>query len=95
MPGTQLMCSLDFDDSPERAAAKIRRRPILLIHGENDSLTPVEHAKRLKQAGPTAELWLLPGCGHAEGVRLNNGEPSPMRDAYLDKVKRFFDRHLK
>ena len=99
IPGTRLMGrlmnSMDIDDSPEQAVARIEPRPVLLIHGEEDPLTPVEHAERLKQAAPTAELWLLPRCGHAEGVRLNNGEPSPMREAYLDKVKQFFDGHLK
>jgi alpha-beta hydrolase superfamily lysophospholipase len=99
MPGTRLMgrlmFSLDFDNSPEQAVARIEPRPILLIHGEEDTLTPVEHAERLRQAAPTAELWLLPGCDHAEGVRLNNGEPSPMREAYLNKVKHFFNGHLK
>ena len=45
-------------------------RPILLIHGSDDAVTPVESATRLQMAvGPAAELWVLPGRGHTEGVR--------------------------
>lgn len=97
-PGARLMgrlvLSLPFDDAPERAVREIKRTPLLLIHGEEDPLVPVEHAKRLKQAAPTAELWLLTDCGHAEGVRLANGATSSTRDAYLNRVTQFFEHHL-
>jgi pimeloyl-ACP methyl ester carboxylesterase len=90
--------SLNFDEvSPEEAIASISPRPVLFIHGEEDPIIPVEHAVRLKEAaGDGAELWILPGRQHTEGVRL---EPdyerySPMREVFLRKVTQFFERYL-
>ena len=101
LPGVRFMArrmySLDFGGmSPEQALGDISRRPTLLIHGEDDLVTPVEHAMRLSAAAPTAELWILPGRQHTEGVRLapDYVEPSPMREVYLRKVTEFFERSL-
>ena len=89
---------LDFGGvSPEEAIASVAPRPILLIHGSDDAVTPVESATRLRAAaGPAAELWVLPGRGHTEGVRLalDNERPSPLREAYLRRVTEFFTRAL-
>ena len=41
--------------------------PILLIQGENDSIT-IEHAKKIEQYLPDAELKLIVGAGHATPV---------------------------
>jgi acetyl esterase/lipase len=44
--------------------------PILTIHGDNDKLVPVSHARRLhealQKAGATSELLVLPGAGHGD-----------------------------
>ena len=64
------------------------RRPILLIHGQDDPITPVHHARRLQQAvGCLAELWQPRSDRHA-GVSFIDPR------SYLDKVSEFFDRHL-
>jgi dipeptidyl aminopeptidase/acylaminoacyl peptidase len=90
--------SLNFDEVfPEEAIASISPRPILLIHGEEDPIIPVEHAVRLKEAaGEGAKLWLLPGRQHTEGIRLAPDylEYSPMREVFLRKVTQFFERSL-
>ena len=39
-------------------------RPILIIHGTDDSIIPINHGRDLAAAGPTAELWELPGGDH-------------------------------
>ncbi len=89
---------LDFNGvSPEEAIAAVAPRPILLIHGSDDAVPPVESATRLHMAaGPAAELWVLPGRGHLEGVRLapDYERPSPLREAYLRRVTEFFTRTL-
>jgi dipeptidyl aminopeptidase/acylaminoacyl peptidase len=102
MPGLGLMArsllSIDLAEaSPALAAARISSRPILLIHGDSDPITPVDHARRLGDATPAAELWILPGRQHTEGIRLapDYSENSPLRDAYLHKVTDFFDRSLR
>jgi len=38
--------------------------PILLIHGQNDTLVKVKHAEELKRASPQAQLVILPQTGH-------------------------------
>ncbi|NNU43733.1 alpha/beta hydrolase [Ramlibacter montanisoli] len=40
------------------------RGPVLLVHGENDTLIGVHHAHRLKEVLPSARLLVLPGSGH-------------------------------
>lgn len=40
------------------------RAPVLILHGNSDSLIPVSHAHRLAAASPTAKLILLDGVGH-------------------------------
>ena len=40
--------------------------PILIIHGTQDRVVPVEHALNLKKHLPTAKLILYP-CGHSDG----------------------------
>ena len=64
------------------------RRPILLIHGDADPITPAHHARRLQRAaGHSAELWEPHSYRHA-GVYLDDPR------VYLDRVAEFFDRHL-
>jgi len=40
-------------------------QPVLLIHGENDMITPVNAAKWMQRQLPQARLKLFPNCGHA------------------------------
>jgi pimeloyl-ACP methyl ester carboxylesterase len=42
--------------------------PILILHGERDSIIPFTHAERLHAAAPNSELRPLP-CGHNDCVR--------------------------
>ena len=51
--------------------------PVLLVHGEQDSLVPASHSQRLQALLPHAELLMLPGVGH-DDVHLSA--------AYLDGV---------
>lgn len=74
--------------APRHTAAGIGARPALLIHGDADALTPVEHTLELFAllSGPK-ELWVVAGAGHVEASTL---EP----DAYLERVAAFFDQYL-
>jgi pimeloyl-ACP methyl ester carboxylesterase len=98
MPGIRFMAySLNMSGPfPEQALRDMHRRPTLLIHGEADPVTPVEHVMRLKTAAPYAELWILSGLLHTEGVLLSPDcvEPSPTREEYLKKVTELFDQAL-
>jgi uncharacterized protein len=39
-------------------------RPVLLVHGELDTLIRPEHSERLRQLQPAARLVRVPGAGH-------------------------------
>ena len=54
---------------PREVVADIAPTPLLVVHGDLDRYFPVDHAVELAAAaGPTAELWLEPGFGHAEAA---------------------------
>lgn len=73
---------------PVDEIGRIAPRPVLIIHGTVDSLIPFNHAERLKAAGPSAELWTIPGAGH-DGAYY--ADPK----AYLERVAAFFEEALK
>lgn len=51
--------------APERVIARIAPRPLLLLHGDRDTLVPVEHARRLyRAAGEPKRLLVFEGLGH-------------------------------
>ena len=50
-----------------RAAAALLCVPLLVVHGDADPFFPIDHGRQLA-AGPGAELWELPGFGHAEAA---------------------------
>lgn len=73
---------------PLRSALNWGRRPILLIHGESDSVVPVSQARQIAGAlGPSCQALILPGVEHVGAY-----DRSPGR--YIATVGRFFDRHL-
>jgi dipeptidyl aminopeptidase/acylaminoacyl peptidase len=64
------------------------RRPILLIHGDADPFIPVRHARTLKEAaGGLAELWESRSDRHAGAYFVDS-------QAYIERVREFFNRHL-
>jgi dipeptidyl aminopeptidase/acylaminoacyl peptidase len=51
--------------APIKWIDKISPRPLLLIHGDQDDLVPVEHIHKLfEKAGEPKELVVIPGAGH-------------------------------
>jgi pimeloyl-ACP methyl ester carboxylesterase len=54
---------------PRAVAAAIAPVRLLVVHGDADRFFPVEHAEELAAgAGPTADLWIEAGFGHAEAA---------------------------
>lgn len=73
---------------PIDAVARIAPRPLLIIHGEADDLTPVEHAHRLyAAAAEPKELWTLPNTAHCGAYFAD-------RERYVARVAEFFERGL-
>ena len=74
---------------PIDVVARISPRPLLFIHGMNDSLIPVEHTLRLYEAaGEPKELWLVDGARHV-GAYFHD------RTAYVRRVAEFVERALR
>jgi hypothetical protein len=59
--------------------------PVLLAHGEADTLIPAQHSRRLKAIAPQAELLLVPGAGHGDIHQF---------DLYLDTLRRAYASSL-
>lgn len=49
------------DSSPVLSGARF---PILIVHGDNDQLIPIQRAEQMKELNNTAELIVLEGVGH-------------------------------
>src|SRR5207248_5731074 len=76
------------DVVPERAAARLGDRPLLVIHGADDGLVMPESARRIFEAasGPK-ELWIVLDCQHGQA-------PAVAPEEYRKRVNSFFARWL-
>jgi alpha-beta hydrolase superfamily lysophospholipase len=76
------------DVRPIDVVAALAPRPLLLIHGEADTVIPVSQAHLLYQAaGEPKQLWLFPGIAHCGGYFVD-------RPAYAERVSAFFQQGL-
>lgn len=82
--------SQDLDEiSPVRMVAKTDA-PVLLIHGENDTVVPIEQSqlmeRALRQAGKPVEFVTMPGEDHWLSVAAT-------RQIMLDRAVAFVEKH--
>jgi fermentation-respiration switch protein FrsA (DUF1100 family) len=62
--------TVDNDFSPAASVRAVAPIPLLFIHGERDSIVPLDHSKRLfDRASEPKELWIVPEAGHIQAVR--------------------------
>ena len=74
-----------FDEiAPESTAGRVDV-PLLLIHGDADSVVPVADVHRLAKSNPRAEVLIIPGADHGS---LEAFIP------YMDRLIGFLARHL-
>ena len=74
---------------PIRSANAWNNRPLLLFHGEADSIVPVHHAWKIaKAAGPNCRVLSLPGVEHVEAYWKD-------RRRFVNMVDSFFQANLK
>ncbi len=73
---------------PVAVVEKLAPRPLLIIHGTRDAVTPVAHAHHLYDAaGAPKELWIAEGAHHCGAYFLD-------RERYVARVADFFARGL-
>jgi alpha-beta hydrolase superfamily lysophospholipase len=89
LAAAHLLFGVRTDDLvPIRFARRWGRRPLLLFHGESDTIVPVDQARRLAAAaGPSCQAVILPGVEHVQAYF-----DDPHR--YIATVHTFFQRHL-
>ena len=62
--------TVDNDYAPRGAVAAIAPIPLLLIHGERDSIVPPHHSKLLYDAAQEPKAyWEIPDRGHIQALR--------------------------
>jgi dipeptidyl aminopeptidase/acylaminoacyl peptidase len=73
---------------PIRFARSWGERPVLLIHGESDTIVPVGQARELAHTlGASCLMLTLPGVEHVQAYQSD-------REAYIQTVSSFFTNHL-
>jgi uncharacterized protein len=61
------LLSVDDRFSPLPVMAKISPIPLLILHGDQDLVVPVHHARRLYDAArEPKQLWIVAGAGHIQ-----------------------------
>ncbi len=74
---------------PWREITRLAPRPVLLIHGLNDTVVHPDDSVQLYQAaGKPRVLWHLPGTEHGKAYFTDP-------QAYITRITTFFDRSLK
>ncbi|OAF11117.1 alpha/beta fold hydrolase [Bradyrhizobium neotropicale] len=66
-------------ESADRSAYPRLKRPVAILWGEMDTVTPLEQARDLNALLPQAHLTLLPGLGHIPQIE----DPQTFNDALL------------
>ena len=81
--------NLDMDAfSAIRSIQKFNGRPVAIVHGSNDDWVNVNSAYRLYEAtGKTADLWIIDGTRHVEGMFV-------YPDKYKERLIAFFRKAL-
>lgn len=84
-----LLTGYDLTSSkPVQEIGRISPRPVLIVHSAIDPYTPIQNARQLREAYPSAEYWETNAKKHPESYNTN-----PKR--YVEKVADFYNRSLK
>ena len=76
------------DYCPKNNIKKIAPRPILIISGELDTLTPACDARDLfLEARHTKQLWLVPGANHTSCAQISGV-------SYQKRLTEFYENNL-
>lgn len=86
---SQVLLNFEIEKvQPLTSIQHLNNHHLLLIHGDQDGIIPVQDAYDLKAAGGSnVDLWIVPGGGHVEAYQKHSTE-------YLQKVRSFFEAEL-
>jgi len=85
----RILFKADFRKVRPAQIIKHIKQPIFFIHGENDTVVPVEETIELHNISdnPEDRIWIVPDAEHVSVYRT-------IPDTYIDRVSRFFHRHI-
>lgn len=84
----RILYGWSFKQASPLDAVRHCRIPMMFIHGDRDSVVPVEMADRLYEAKPgEKELWILPGVDHGAAYLHNP-------DEYTRRVRAFVEQWI-
>ena len=81
----RLIHQVDLSDARPLRAVAHSRIPVLLIHGEIDGVTQLEHSRDIVRANPAVQLWVVELAQHTFAYRVEPGE-------FRRRVVSWFDR---
>ncbi|MCX5783719.1 MAG: alpha/beta hydrolase [Elusimicrobia bacterium] len=74
--------------SPIYNIDKISPKPLLMIHGSHDGLSPLKDAKKLfEKAGRPKQMWVVPGAAHSKCAETGGAQ-------YRQRLGEFFGKYL-
>jgi alpha-beta hydrolase superfamily lysophospholipase len=80
--------------SPEKDISKLDPRPVMIMHGSDDSQISVENAYLLQEAGgENLELLIINGADHLIFTEDGLGE-NPEDQLYREKILEFLDKNI-
>ena len=88
--GFKLLYNIDTSEVSGIDAIKGKKVPVLFVHGADDNWIDVENSKDMYDVavkeGIYTELWLVPGAGHGESLKVAG------QKAYRDRVGSFLEK---
>ncbi len=66
LAAVQRSIGLKFEEFAPYSRIALIESPVLLVHGDQDDVVPIENLHRLASGLPAAEVLLVPGGGHSD-----------------------------
>lgn len=84
---TKIRAGYTFEEASAIEAVRKNKRPLFIIHGDQDELVPTEMAHKIMDAASSQkELWIVPGAGHTEGYTIAEEEYQKKLGDFLDNA---------
>lgn len=75
-------------------AVRTMDKPLLIIHGDNDTSVPLDHARLLHAAAFRSTLTVIPNADHGFNMVHPAVELTEEFGVVLDAIGKFFEQHL-